>query len=58
MTEDSEIESHLSQCHPFQRLGEPEDIANAATFLGSHLSNGITGLNMSVDGGLHAQLRL
>lgn len=58
MTENNEIESHLSQCHPFQRICEPEEIANAALFLASHLSNGITGLNMSVDGGLHAQLRL
>lgn len=58
MTENSEMDSHLSQCHPFQRLGEPEEIANAAVFLASHLSDGITGLNMSVDGGLHAQLRL
>ena len=58
MTDNSEIDSNISQCHPFQRLGEPEEIANAAVFLASHLSNGITGVNMSVDGGLHAQLRL
>lgn len=58
MTENSEIERQLSQCHPLQRLGAPEEIANAAVFLASHLSNGITGLNMSVDGGLHAQLRV
>lgn len=58
MTENSETERHLSQCHPLQRLGAPEEIANTAVFLASHLSNGITVLNMPVDGGLHAQLRV
>lgn len=58
MTGNSDIERHLSRGHPLQRLGEPEEIAGAALFLTSSLSDGITGLNMSVDGGLHAQLNI
>lgn len=34
------------------RMGSPEDIANAALFLGSHLSDYITGQVLTVDGGL------
>lgn len=56
LTDNSEMEHQVAQAHPFRRLGEPEEIADAAVFLASSLSNGITGLNMSVDGGLHAQL--
>jgi enoyl-[acyl-carrier-protein] reductase (NADH) len=58
MTDDNEIQTYLADCHPLKRLGEPEEIADAAVFLASSLSNGVTGLNMSVDGGLHAQLRV
>lgn len=58
MSEDSEVEKTLIDCHPLQRLGEPEEIANSAVFLASHYSKGMTGMNLSVDGGLHAQLRL
>lgn len=58
MTDNSEIESIMAQAHPFNRLGEPEEIADAAVFLASKMSKGITGLNMSVDGGLHSQLSL
>ncbi|KAL3441560.1 hypothetical protein BJX65DRAFT_322254 [Aspergillus insuetus] len=58
LTEEREVEKRLMDCHPMQRIGEPEEIANAAVFLASHYSMGMTGVNMSVDGGLHAQLRL
>ena len=58
MTDSSELERYVADCHPMKRLGEPEEIANAAVFLASNMSSGITGLNMSVDGGLHSQLRL
>jgi 2-dehydro-3-deoxy-D-gluconate 5-dehydrogenase len=37
---------------PLQRLGEPEDIGNAALFLASDASNYMTGSTMVVDGGL------
>ncbi|KAL4875751.1 hypothetical protein BJY04DRAFT_232225 [Aspergillus karnatakaensis] len=58
MTEDSEFEKTLSECHPLQRLNEPEEIADAAVFLASRYARGITGVNLPVDGGLLAQLRL
>lgn len=37
---------------PMQRVGEVEDIANAAAFLASPLAGYITGTNLRVDGGL------
>lgn len=40
------------QSLPLQRIGEPEDIGNAALFLASKASNYITGSTIVVDGGL------
>jgi 3-oxoacyl-[acyl-carrier protein] reductase len=37
---------------PMGRIGCPEDIANAAVFLASHLSDYITGQVLTVDGGM------
>jgi len=36
---------------PWPRLGKPQDIANAAVFLGSNRATYITGANLVVDGG-------
>ena len=36
---------------PLQRLGEPDDIANAAMFLASDAASWITGTTLVVDGG-------
>jgi NAD(P)-dependent dehydrogenase (short-subunit alcohol dehydrogenase family) len=36
---------------PLQRLGEPEDIAEAALFLSSQASNWMTGIVLDVNGG-------
>lgn len=40
------------QAIPLKRGGTPEDIANACVFLGSDLSNYITGQVLNVDGGM------
>lgn len=37
---------------PMGRMGNPADIANAAIFLGSHLSDYVTGQILTVDGGM------
>ena len=37
---------------PLKRIGNPDDIANAALFFASGLSNYITGSTLNVDGGL------
>ena len=38
---------------PLQRQGIPQDVANAALYLGSELSAHVTGLVLPVDGGAH-----
>ena len=38
---------------PAGRMGEPDDIANAVSFLASESSSYITGTNLSVNGGVH-----
>ncbi len=39
---------------PMARLGDPKEIANAALFLGSHMSDYVTGQTLVVDGGMLA----
>ncbi len=48
---DAQKESTLNQI-PFKRMGTPEDVANAALFLASQLSDYITGQVVTVDGGM------
>ena len=38
---------------PLARLGSPEDVANAVTFLASDLSGYITGEVLKVNGGMY-----
>tara|TARA_R110002051_G_scaffold165130_2_gene235896 strand:- start:11674 stop:12363 length:690 start_codon:yes stop_codon:yes gene_type:complete len=42
----------MSERHPLKRVGNPEDIANAAIFLLSNKSTWVTGQVIGVDGGL------
>jgi 3-oxoacyl-[acyl-carrier protein] reductase len=50
MTE-AQKEMTLAQI-PFGRMGKPDDIANAALFLATHLSDYVTGQVLTVDGGM------
>ena len=54
LAESPDVFETLSAWYPLQRVGEPEDIANAALFLASDESSFITGINLPVDGGLTA----
>ena len=40
--------------HPLGRLGEPEDIANTILWLASDESSFVSGISLTVDGGLTA----
>lgn len=51
LSNDKKIEM-MSQRHPLKRIGEVEDIANAAAFLLSEKSSWITGQVIGVDGGM------
>ncbi|CAL9321575.1 SDR family NAD(P)-dependent oxidoreductase [Streptomyces griseoincarnatus] len=44
----------VSQVYPLRRIGEPEDIAAAVTFLASRDAAWITGTTLTVDGGITA----
>ena len=52
MTEDLGSENTLAASIPLSRLGNPEDVANAAAFLASEAAAYITGEVLRVDGGL------
>ena len=55
LTDVPESYEFLKQRHPIGRLGQPEDIANAALFLASDESAFVTGTPLIVDGGYTAQ---
>lgn len=50
LNSEEKIEAN-AQRHPLQRIGQPEDMANMASFLLSDESSWITGQIMKVDGG-------
>ena len=49
---DNKFNQRIKETHPIGRIATPEEIANAALFLSSHLSSYITGQVLSVDGGM------
>jgi glucose 1-dehydrogenase len=49
--QDAALVENAQRRTPWPRLGRPQDIANAAVFLGSDLATYITGANLMVDGG-------
>jgi NAD(P)-dependent dehydrogenase (short-subunit alcohol dehydrogenase family) len=48
-----ELEKEARKASVLNRVGEPEDIAQAALFLVSDASNFVTGISLLVDGGMH-----
>lgn len=54
IAESADVFDQLRVWYPLQRVGEAEDIANAALFLASDEASFITGVNLPVDGGLTA----
>ncbi|MCB0115008.1 MAG: glucose 1-dehydrogenase [Caldilineaceae bacterium] len=54
VAQDPQIFDKLAGWYPLGRVGEPEDIANAALFLASDEASWITGAVLNVDGGLMA----
>ncbi len=50
-----ELLGQLIMATPLQRLGKPEDIANAALYFASDESSYITGAELVIDGGFSAQ---
>lgn len=54
LQQDPAIFDRLAKWYPLGRVGEPEDVANAALFLASDEASWITGALLVVDGGLLA----
>ena len=53
---ETEIENIWKAAIPLGRIGEPEEVASAATFLASPEASYISGINLPVDGGRTASL--
>ncbi|MBN2899532.1 MAG: 3-oxoacyl-[acyl-carrier-protein] reductase [Clostridia bacterium] len=49
---DEEVKETYSKAIPLQKMGEPEDVANAVMFLCSDMAKYITGQVIQVDGGM------
>jgi glucose 1-dehydrogenase len=47
-----EAYASLMKLVPYERIGEPEDIGNAAVFLASDMADYVTGTSLYVDGGM------
>ncbi len=53
---DPDVFAGLTPWYPLGRVGQPDDVANAALFLASDAASWITGVLLPVDGGLTAGL--
>ena len=54
ITEEPDLIDRANRYYPLRRLVSPQEVANAALFLASPLSSGITGASLPVDAGLTA----
>jgi meso-butanediol dehydrogenase/(S,S)-butanediol dehydrogenase/diacetyl reductase len=54
VAKDPRVFDKLARWYPLGRVGEPDDVANAALFLASDEASWITGVTLPVDGGLLA----
>lgn len=45
------VQEQLARNHPVQRLGTPQDVADAAVFLASGRSSWISGITLDIAGG-------
>jgi NAD(P)-dependent dehydrogenase (short-subunit alcohol dehydrogenase family) len=52
------IRKHMASTHPLGRVIEPMDCANSALFLASDLASTITGVNLTIDAGLSAGIKI
>ena len=52
--DEREVRASMAAAHPLNRVGRPEEIAEAVLFLASDRASFMTGENVCVDGGLMA----
>jgi hypothetical protein len=52
----AETKARVAESNPMQRLGRPEDVANACVFLASDAASYVNGAQLAVDGGLYRNL--
>jgi NAD(P)-dependent dehydrogenase (short-subunit alcohol dehydrogenase family) len=54
LDENPELQRHWTSLIPQGKMGRPEDLMGAVTFLCSEASNYVTGEDLLIGGGLHA----
>jgi NAD(P)-dependent dehydrogenase (short-subunit alcohol dehydrogenase family) len=55
MTEHPEMKAMIEGMHPIGRIGEPEEVAAAVTWLCQPEAAFVTGIALPIDGGLTAR---